>query len=376
MNNKNFLKSNKEILSLKLSITNACNCRCKYCFVDKKKDFMNLKTAQRAIYFFMSSPGENKVLILYGGEPLLNPLWKKIVLIGNHIANLLGKKLIIVLATNGLLLDKESLFFLKKHKVGLTISIDGNKKFNDTNRVLINNKSAFNLLLQKIKLTFSILGKENFSALMTISPNLSEYLYENFLFVIKLGFSSAHICPIGGINWNQQQQNDFVLNFKKITEFCLQSAKDKKFIFLCPLFNPFTAQWLDPKNYQDNILCPFYVNLEIYPKGEMSFSQFLINSPNDQVRNQAIIGNISDNFILTSYRKCKFSLFSKKCQNCLLNYYNVLTDLKFKGDDLIIKRDRIIKKMNDEIYLDLFKKGSKYKNYHKKAQNLMRKLIV
>ncbi|MBU2472837.1 radical SAM protein [Patescibacteria group bacterium] len=375
MDNKDFLKFNKEILSLKLSITNACNCRCKYCFVDKKNDFMNLETAQRAIYFFVSSPGQKKALILYGGEPLLNPFWKEIVLVGRHTADLLGKKLIIVLATNGLLLNNESLFFLKKHKVGLTISIDGKKKFNDTNRMFINNKSTFNLLLQKIRLAFKILGQENLSALMTISPDLSKYLYENFLSVIKLGFSSTHICPIGGVDWGQQQQNDFVLNFQKITEFCFQSIKDKKFIFLCPLFNPFTAEWIDQKKYQNNILCPFYVNLEIYPNGEISFSQFLINSSDDQVRNQAIIGNINDNSLLTRYQKCKPSLSSKKCQNCLVNYYGVLADSKFKGDDLIIKRDGIIKKMNDKIYLDLLK-GSKYKDYHKKAQNLMGKLIV
>jgi len=169
-----FLKYNKEIFSLKLSITNACNLRCQYCFVNKKNDFMDLNTAEKTIRFFLSSLGKNKVLIIYGGESLLHPFWQKIILIAERIAKKFHKRLIIGLPTNGLLVNKENLSFLKKHKIILSISIDGDKNTHDKNKRFPNNMGTFNFLLKDIKLAFGFLGAKNVSALMTITPDSSK----------------------------------------------------------------------------------------------------------------------------------------------------------------------------------------------------------
>jgi len=67
---------NKEIFSLKLSITNACNLRCKYCFVNKKADIMDVDTAFKAIDLLLFSKGKKNI----------NNLWRR-----NAIASILGK---------------------------------------------------------------------------------------------------------------------------------------------------------------------------------------------------------------------------------------------------------------------------------------------
>lgn len=75
----------KEIFSLKLSITTACNLNCRYCFVTKNSRYIDLETAYKAIDFFLLSKGEKKILILYGGEPLLHPSLKTIILYTKNV---------------------------------------------------------------------------------------------------------------------------------------------------------------------------------------------------------------------------------------------------------------------------------------------------
>jgi len=362
-------KFNKEIFSLKLTITNACNLRCRYCFVNKKDDFIGLETAGKAIRFFLSSPGKNKMLILYGGEPLLHPLWPEIILIAEQLAGKFQKRLIIGLATNGLLLNKKNLLFLKEHKTALSISIDGDRKAHNQNKKFPNKRGTFNYLLRKIKLAFNILGTENVSALMTIAPNLSNYLYKNFLFITKLGFPKVHIDSVHGLDWSWREKKEFILNFYKIADFCFKSIKSGRFIFLCPLFNPFTNPWI--KKHQ-NFSCLFYADLEIYPQGEISFSQFLINSSNEKIRSQAIIGNIRNNFLMDNFKKCQYN---KQCQFCLLNYYKSIEDPKLKGSELVEERNKILEEIGDKIYLYSLK-SKRYKSYYQKAKNLLEKIII
>lgn len=334
---------------------------------------MDLETAKKSVRFFLSSPGKNKLLILYGGEPLLHPFWQRIILIAEQFANKFNKKLIIGLATNGLLLNKENLSFLNKHKIALSISIDGNKKAHNKNKKFLNKKGSFNSLLKKIKLAFSILELEKISALITVAPNLASNLYKNFLFVFKLGFSKIHIDPVHGVDWKNEQKKEFILNFHKLTNFCLNEIKNNRFIFLCPFFNPLTNQWI--KKEIQNFPCPFCVDLEIYPQGEISFSQFLINSSDEKLRNQAIIGNIRDNFLMNNYKKCKYRPSFKQCKSCLPNYYQSIQDPKFKGSELVEERNKILERMNSQIFLYSFK-DERYANYYQKAQNLWREIII
>ena len=76
----------------------------------------------RAINLLLNSPGENKILIIYGGEPFLCfDLVKKIIAYAETKPNI--KKFGV--ATNGLLLNKEILEYFIEHNVYPALSIDG-----------------------------------------------------------------------------------------------------------------------------------------------------------------------------------------------------------------------------------------------------------
>lgn len=332
----------KEIFSLKLSITTACNLNCQYCFVDKNSRYLNLKTAYKAIDFFLFSKGEEKILILYGGEPLLHPLLKKIIIYTEKRSKNLRKKIIIALPTNGLLLNKNILHFLKNHNVRLSISIDGAKESHNLNKTFPNGKGSFEVIAKNAFLAREIMGTKNLSALMTIAPDLSGKLFNSFKSLLNLGFKKIHIDPVHGVKWNKKRRKIFLINFNKIIRFILKNIEKDNFIFLNPLFFPLVEE--AAKGGSNKGICPFYLDLEIYPAGEISFSQFLLNSKNSKLRERFIIGNIREGNLRKKYRKCHFDFYNKRCQNCWADYYGSVKDPKHQGSEIVFLMRKFMEK--------------------------------
>lgn len=115
---------------------------------------MDFTTAKIAVDKFISEINKTKVkdaqIIIYGGEPLTNfELLKEIV----QYIRKLKKNLVVTIITNGTLLHKEEILFLKENKIGIGISLDGPKKINDKNRVFRNGAgSVYDSAIKGIKL--------------------------------------------------------------------------------------------------------------------------------------------------------------------------------------------------------------------------------
>lgn len=132
-------------------LTDACNFNCSYCFIehDRKKNnykerYMTEQVALDGLDFFVNQIRKNKVhsderkaIQFYGGEPLLNfnVLKKLLVKIQQYKQEkVLPDDLELTTVTNGSLLTREVVTFLKEHNVGITISIDGDE-MSTSNRV-------------------------------------------------------------------------------------------------------------------------------------------------------------------------------------------------------------------------------------------------
>ena len=53
-----------------LHLTDACNLRCRYCYVRQSNHYMTLDTAKAVVDLAAEDPGHHG-LIFFGGEPLL-----------------------------------------------------------------------------------------------------------------------------------------------------------------------------------------------------------------------------------------------------------------------------------------------------------------
>ncbi len=199
-----------------LLLTDGCNMKCLYCFEDspyKPKNFtetmMSEETARNSINFFASltkkygSDDGDKVIHLYGGEPLLNfPALKSAVLRSKELKKLgsLSEKTSLVLITNGLLLTDEKADFLAENGVSVGLSIDGPKHLNDIYRISKDGKEVFSRIINAYK----IINERNINVglSVTLTPDVVDNFSEVLSFLINdlkikdgLTFNILHYNP-------------------------------------------------------------------------------------------------------------------------------------------------------------------------------------
>jgi len=169
-------------------LAEACNLACPYCFenandcsFDSDK-IMSEEIAFKSIDFFekmlslYDSKDEEKTIIFYGGEPLLN--YNVLIKILKEIKkrktnNDLWQNVSLSIVTNGVLLTENILKELVKYDVSVAISIDGPKYITDQNRIDKKGDSVFNEIMRGIHLC-----KEN-KIPLSLSMTLSEDAVKN-----------------------------------------------------------------------------------------------------------------------------------------------------------------------------------------------------
>ena len=116
-------------------VTERCNLACKYCYVHKQPKTMTLETAEQTIKYFTNkfdetvAAGKRINVALHGGEPLLN--FDVIRYIVETLKERYDGHIIFTMTTNGTVFEKDIYDFIKG-KVQISVSIDGNRKTNDT----------------------------------------------------------------------------------------------------------------------------------------------------------------------------------------------------------------------------------------------------
>ena len=326
---------NKEIFLLRLAITTECLLDCRYCFVQKSNGVMPFSTASTAIDLLLRSPGNNKLLIVYGGEPLLYfDLLKAIIVYSVNQARKLGKLLTISLGTNGLLLDYKKLEFLSQFNVKLSISMDGKKIDHDKERMFKNKEGSYLKLSRRLPLVRKLIKNENVCILFAVTPSSVVKMYDNFLHIVSMGFKSINIEPV--INnkyyWTDCDENKFLNEIKRIIYFIYRNLNCSNFIFI----NTINRQLNGMRLTSLQRICPFYQCLEVYPNGDLAFSPFLINSNS---RKRCLI-NGRINLITSKFLKCEFRITSLICKQCWKRYYK-MSNFKNNAKNLIEIRNLI-----------------------------------
>ena len=174
-----------------LHITNACNLRCNYCYLQKNHESMSSETSERAIDAVFRSALKHdirKVQLKYaGGEASL--LIEQVIALHDYaIKKAFDYKIAIeaFIMTNGVFLAHKSIESLQERNVGVMISIDGVGSYHDRQRPFVNGKGSFKYIdrtIQKL-LTHGIapslsvtVSQRNLAGL----PQLIEYILERDL---------------------------------------------------------------------------------------------------------------------------------------------------------------------------------------------------
>jgi len=202
-----------------LLVTDHCNLRCRYCFEEtpEYEDFvpvrMTRQTAHRAIDLFSrlqakyGSPNKQKVIHLYGGEPLMNKdiVRYSVELIKDFIKQgRLPGNTQIALVTNAILLDNEIAEFLGRHSVSVGISVDGPSDLNNKYRIA---KDPRVDVFKGVKRAYRLLSRHgvNIGLSITLTPDSIER-YSEVIETIGIDFPA-----IGGLSWNILHYNPNII---------------------------------------------------------------------------------------------------------------------------------------------------------------------
>jgi len=139
-----------------LHITNACNLRCRYCYLRKTNQVMTPETGRAAIdAIFRSALLHNlsSVKLKYaGGEPTLNlPLVIALHEYASGLARQYGRALEGVVLSNGVRLTHTMIDAMLAHNLRLMISLDGIGPAHDGQRAFANGAGSFQAVSRSIE---------------------------------------------------------------------------------------------------------------------------------------------------------------------------------------------------------------------------------
>lgn len=194
--------------TLVLNVTNQCNLSCKYCYEfgeDRlansagKTKYMPVETAQDAIdYLLANSAGRQSVHVtFFGGETLLNfGVMRSAVQYAVVKAKEAGKGIDFSLTTNGTLLNEEVIEFLRDYRIGVTISLDGDREMNDQFRVFKDGRGSYDLIAPKVKALLARHTTRPIGARVTLTAQVVDVLKIYRHLTNDLGFREVGFAPV------------------------------------------------------------------------------------------------------------------------------------------------------------------------------------
>lgn len=315
---------NKRINKIKLALTTNCNLDCPYCFVKKTNEKMPWETAKKGINLLLNSPGKEKLLALYGGEPLLEAdLVDRIAKYAIECAKKRKKKLLISMATNFTFLNKKILGIIKKNNIRISVSFAGPGAVHNKFRRFAGGEGTFDAVLKNLNILARNVPEKKIGISFVIFPSTSGRMLENFNNIREFsGIKNINFEIVQEFEkWSEENQAEFKNNYSKIILLLARSIMSGKGVFFINAINWEISRKLISGRY--SLSCPFWDSAEIYPSGEIAFSPFLLNKKN---KKNFIIGNINKS-IEERFLKCRFGAANSGCVNCSSNYYRGYKDI-------------------------------------------------
>ena len=149
------LSTSADTLVAWLHITNACNLRCEYCYLNKTSEDMTQDTGRRAVDAICRSAiahGFKAIKLKFaGGEPTLK-LDRVIALYdyASETCSRAGLILDAVILSNGTVHMASMVQAILERKIRLMISLDGLSEFHDRQRAFANHQGSFALVSKNI----------------------------------------------------------------------------------------------------------------------------------------------------------------------------------------------------------------------------------
>lgn len=219
-----------KITSAFLVLTESCNLKCKYCWVNQNPRHMTFEIAKKSVDFLIANSEIEKVIpniTFFGGEPLLK--WEEIIVpIVNYIRNEYNKPFKINITSNCVLLTKDKMKFISDNGITLLFSIDGDRETQDYNRPLHGDGSSFNILENIIDSIPKYFPNTTFRS--TIMPETSHFTFHNVVFAIEKGYPQVFSTPNVFTEWSKENKEILRLELRKIVDYYIDNLRKGRII--------------------------------------------------------------------------------------------------------------------------------------------------
>jgi uncharacterized protein len=221
--------SNYDIVFVDLFLTENCNCRCSYCFVEGKNHrSLSLEIAQKTVDFLVNHSGNETDLgiLFFGGEPLMQfDLIREIVAYSKKVTSDTSKEISFSMTTNGTLMTEPMMQYFEENDIRYLLSIDGDKPTHDLHRSLLNGGSSFDLISKKFPMMKKYQPWQG--ARVTTMPDTVHRLSHNIQTLFGLGINQFIIGMATGISWSEKKCAVFLKEMKRVGEFYLAQIRQE-----------------------------------------------------------------------------------------------------------------------------------------------------
>jgi uncharacterized protein len=213
-----------------ISINDECNLLCTYCYrpAAHKKQAIPLAAGKAAIDFLFKHSGSHLSVNFFGGEPLLAfDRIEHLVIYARDKGIQEKKSISFSVNTNGTILNKKIALFLRQHRVGIVLSLDGIPEANDHHRKTFDGTGSYHLLEKNIPLLLE--EPRQVHVRMTVTPETVHYMFKNVEFIYDKGFRSAAVAiDRTDENWDEEKKKIFHEQYRQITEWYIEILKNNK----------------------------------------------------------------------------------------------------------------------------------------------------
>lgn len=325
-----------------LSITQECNLRCTYCYMNKSGNHtMSIETAMKVVDYILNNQEEfNTPAVVWefiGGEPLL-----EIELI-DQISDYIKLKLyelnhpwlssfIFFIATNGLLYGTEKVqnYIKKNHQhVSVGMTIDGNKIKHDLSRIKLDGTGSYDDVVKNVPLWLSQFPDSMTKA--TFAHMDLPYLCESIISLWDIGIKTVAANVVFEDVWKPGDAEIFESQLKQLADYVIDNE----------LWNDYSVRFFEPTNGfaikpsdQNKSFCGAGKMLAVDDQGTffpcIRFLDFCQNSGKTRDIGNYSSGLDSDKirpFLIRNYKnqsskECRECEIASGCANCVANDYD------------------------------------------------------
>lgn len=189
---------------------------------------MTLDIAKQAVHFILDNlekknkkfnRNDRASITYFGGEPTL--MWNEIIVPLTNYIKENNFPIDLNITTNGTLLNKERINFLKDNSIFPLLSMDGDEKTQNYNRPCQKLKeNSFDLIKNNIPILLEAFPNITFRATV-YAPTIQE-TFNNYIFAVEQGFNNIFLAPDIRHKWTKKQIKIMEQELDKIFMFMIK----------------------------------------------------------------------------------------------------------------------------------------------------------